>query len=814
MNKSFFNKAILLVIIGLLSLATQAQVDAVFVDEQGVMRWQSSNEEANFYGVNYTLPFAHGFRAAQYLNIDLKESIDKDVYHMARLGFNAYRVHIWDVEISDAEGNLLENEHLDLLDYLLAQLQKRGIYIVLTAQTNFGNGYPERNINTGAFSYLDDKCKLHANPEIIRAQENYLAQLVQHRNPYTQKSYMNDPYVVGFELNNEPCHAVSTEQTLDYINSMVASVRNAGCEKPLFYNASHNLDYSQAYFDADVQGVSYQWYPAGLVSGRTKKANFLPHVDSYPMPQHSLKGYENKAKLIYEYDPADMLAGYIHPAMVRSFRSAGFQWATQFAYDPLDLAWANTEYQTHYLNLAYTPSKAISLMISAEVMQQVKRGEQFSSYPADTIFGNFQVSYQQDLSLLNEDEKFIYSNSTTAIPIKERQLKQVAGVGSSPLVDYQGSGAYFLDKIANGLWRLELMPDVILTEDPFAKPSLTREVGQIYWTAHPMQIHLKELGEEFVVKGINEGNDFRAVAQSGKLENLLPGVYLLGKKEAVSSQSHVRNLGLTEFVAPPSSLKEGKVYAKHEAQRLAAQGIDLQLSAQVVSLATIDSVLVYPSTVSFWSEANKLYAMTSTDGEHFTTVIPANDLHGKQFDYNLVVFADGKATCFPQEIAGTPLDWDFLHYTYYSTQLFAASNPIVYLDANQHFEQHDDARIWRKDIGEQLRAQAPSDTLILQVLNAPDEDLQLSLITSEGITYSVKLADYEPQPENEFRIPWNDFKQSKTRLLPVAYPVFMNHYFETDKSIPLNRNKIEILELAPSNSPCFDYDQQPRGLEP
>ena len=43
--------------------------------------------------------------------VDRKTAIDRDVYHMARLGLNAYRIHIWDVEISDAEGNLLENEH-------------------------------------------------------------------------------------------------------------------------------------------------------------------------------------------------------------------------------------------------------------------------------------------------------------------------------------------------------------------------------------------------------------------------------------------------------------------------------------------------------------------------------------------------------------------------------------------------------------------------------------------------------------------------------------------------------------------------------
>lgn len=46
----------------------------------------------------------------------------------------------------------------------------------------------------------------------------------------------------------------------------------------------------------------------------------------------------------------------------------GFQWITQFAYDPIDLAFANTEYQTHFLNLAYTPGIRLSAMkIAAEL---------------------------------------------------------------------------------------------------------------------------------------------------------------------------------------------------------------------------------------------------------------------------------------------------------------------------------------------------------------------------------------------------------------------------------------------------------------
>ena len=98
-----------------------------FVDERGVLRWKGTREEVCAFGVNYTTPFAYAFRAHKRLGVSLKKAIDLDVAHLVRLDLDAFRVHVWDREISDGEGNLLPNEHLDLFDYLLAQLARRGV---------------------------------------------------------------------------------------------------------------------------------------------------------------------------------------------------------------------------------------------------------------------------------------------------------------------------------------------------------------------------------------------------------------------------------------------------------------------------------------------------------------------------------------------------------------------------------------------------------------------------------------------------------------------------------------------------------------
>ena len=587
----------------------------IYIDGNGVMRWSDTHEEASFFGVNYTLPFAHAYRALGYLGLDRKAAIDKDVYHLSRLGLNAYRIHLWDVELTDGQGNLLENEHIDLMDYLIAKLKERNIHIVITAQTNFGNGYPERNIQTGGFSYNYDKCDMHSNPEAIAAQETYLRDLVKHTNPYTGLAYKDDPSIVGFEINNEPCHSGTKEEVKAYINRMLKSMSKAGNRKPVFYNVSHNGYVAEAYYETTVQGTTYQWYPIGLVSGQTQQGNFLPYVDRYDIPfAGKVKEFNKKARMIYEFDPADIMYSYMYPAMVRTFRTAGFQWITQFAYDPIDLAFANTEYQTHFLNLAYTPNKAISMKIAAEAARSLKRGESYGSYPQDTIFGNgFRVSYAEDLSELNNGEKFYYSNQTNTPPKDASKLVSIAGCGSSPIVDYEGTGAYFIDCLESGVWRLEVMPDAVVVNDPFAKPSLKKEVVSIIYGTWDMALRIPDLGKAFTLTALDKKNDRKEeTVTNGVICDLRPGVYLLKRNGCTPQQnwkadSRWNSIRIGEFVAPTPRTMDYKV--THTPASIAEAGKALTINAQVAGSVFPDSVIIYTDKVSFWNEHNPYIKM-------------------------------------------------------------------------------------------------------------------------------------------------------------------------------------------------------------
>ncbi len=792
---------------------------SVYVDKDGVMRRDDTHAEVSYYGTNYTVPFAHAYRALGSLGVDRTEAIDRDVYHMSRLGFNAFRLHLWDVEISDADGNLLENEHLDLLDYLIAQLEKRGISVVITAQTNFGNGYPERNIDTGAYTYLYDKCSIHENPEAQAKQARYLDRLSRHVNPYTGRSYANDKSIIALEINNEPCHSGTSKEVTAYINRMVSTLRKSGWKKPVLYNVSHNPDVTDAYYNANINGTTYQWYPTGLVAGHERKGNFLPTVDQYEIPFKDLKGFDKMAKVVYEFDPADILYSHIYPAVARTFRKEGFQWITQFAYDPIDMAWANTEYQTHFLNLAYTPRKAISMKIAAEVAKQTPRGADYGKYPADTVFGNFRVSYKEDLSELNDGKRFFYSNHTSTSPKDVVTLNEIAGVGSSPVITYPGTGAYFLDKLNDDTWRLEVMPDVTLTDDPFEKPSLSRRVGVISHSSHPITISLPSLGTTYYYKGINAGNNLSGMAKEATF-TLKPGVYLLSSAQSslaqIAPHSPYGNILIDEYVAPAAD--SVPLTLLHTPSAAAVADRPLAIEVEVAGgTGKVDSVVVVPGHVSMWSNHNPTYAMTRKGENQYNLTYFNQSRKNKNVDYFVVVYGEEGPVTFPGGINGTPLDWDFRSAGTYSVPVVQPSSPLILIEPdsdNSNLEMATIPDSWGKirldyeknapissdfltlsgapetngqeiilykRIAELIDAVSPIDNDRLLSLSfdsvAAIDSVKISLVDRDGFTYSHT---YPTSEGSVLTLGLNEFALSPTALLPAPYPTFLGRWFYPD----------------------------------
>jgi hypothetical protein len=524
---------------------SQSATDQIEISSDGIMYWQANGKEVTDFGFNYTVPFAHAYRMAKKLGVDLKKAIDQDVYQFARLGFDLYRVHVWDCEISDTLGNLIDNEHLELLDYLLYRLEEHQINAIITPIAYWGNGWPDPDDATPGFSSKYGKANCLTDPSAIKAQQNYLAQFVNHVNRYSGISYKYYKTILAFDISNEPHHQGKPTEVTAFVRKMKDAVRSTGCTKPVFYNVSHSIHLAEAYYAAGIDGGTFQWYPTGLGFQKELGGNMLPNVDQYIIPFDDVLKKNGSARIVYEFDAADMASSYMYPAMARSFRTAGIQLATHFSYDPTYLAPYNTEYNTHYMNLLYAPRKALSLMICGEIFRSIPLYKDYGVYPDNRSFGPFRISYENDLAEMVTDEKFIYTNHTTTKPSDPSKLKLIAGWGNSAVVEYDGTGAYFLDKLSEGAWRLEILPDAILVANLFGRNSLDKTVAIIKFDQHQLKFNIPGFENGFTIARVAKPDSIMYRETSNKRVNLKPGVYLLlstsyEKKNSFTFQSPLK----------------------------------------------------------------------------------------------------------------------------------------------------------------------------------------------------------------------------------------------------------------------------------
>jgi hypothetical protein len=647
----------------------------VYLDGDGVIRWTDTREEVLLFGANYAIPSSSDYRAAGYLTQDRKRLIDEDVAHFARMGWDGLRVAFWgDWQSSDRAGNLLENDHLDLLDYLIAKARERGIYILFNPIHAYNAGWPDALRDTfPGFAAHIPKDRLGTDKAAIAAQVNYLKQILNHVNPYTRTALKDEPSILFIEMINEPVHhPEDLEGSVRYINALVDAVRSTGSKAILFHNVSQDFRIAAAIRRSNVQGASFGWYPTSLNFGRELRGNYLRTVDDYPamrMPE-----LEKMPRLVYEFDSADQLTGYMYPAMVRAFRAGGVQFAAMFAYDMLETASRNLGWQTHYLNLVYTPRKAMSAVIAAEAMRRLPRMKSYGAYPQNTTFGAFRVSYEEDLSEMVTPEAFLHAGATRTAPPDPSRLRRIAGYGSSTVVAYEGDGVYFVDRVREGLWRLEVYPDAVPVDDPFEMPRRDKIVTRAIYRAWPMRINLPDLGSSFSVEAIAAGNRGPSRAEGGRF-TVRPGVYVLSARGPVpraTLPTRLGHIGFDEFRAPKPDPLPVRVEVLAAPQYLVGRSAEFE--ARVVADTRPDSVLLWIRRTGVgWF---RRFVMRSVGAYAYRVAIPADSLTEGPHEYVVSVRFGDSTTTFPDRIARNPWDWDFHVESFWRTTVVRPEMPL------------------------------------------------------------------------------------------------------------------------------------------
>jgi hypothetical protein len=677
--------------------ATLSAQRTVYLDGDGVIRWSDTRQEVVLFGANYALPSSSDYRAAGYLTQDRKRLIDEDMAHFARMGWDGLRVAFWgDWQNADRAGNLIVNDHLDLVDYLIAKARERGIYILFNPIHTYHAGWPDALRDTfPGFAAHIEKSRLGTDSAAIAAQVNYLKQILNHVNPYTRTALKDEPSILFIEMINEPVHhPQDLEGSVRYINALVDAVRSTGNKAILFHNVSQDFRIARAIRRSKVQGASFGWYPTGLNSGHELRGNYLRTVDDYPglrTPE-----LQKMPRLVYEFDAADQLAGYMYPAMARTFRAGGVQLAAMFAYDMLETASRNLGWQTHRLNLVYTPRKAMSAVIAAETMRRLPRLQSYGSYPQNTRFGPFRVSYEEDLSEMVTPEAFMHAGSTRTAPNDPRRLRRIAGYGSSPVVQYDGEGVYFLDRVREGVWRLEVYPDAVPVDDPFEMQRRDKIVTRAIYRAWPMRIDLPDLGASFSVEPVAAGNRERSRADGGRF-TIRPGVYVLsarGPVERSTLPSHVGLLRFDEYHAPKPDLLPLRVAPLALPQHVA--GNPVEIGARVVTDSRPDSVNVWVRPLGAgWFRP---FPLRPVGAYEYRATIPADSLPEGEYKYVISVRTGDSAMTFPESVPRAPWDWDFHTETFWRITVVRPDAPLRLL-----WPEQDVSRLAFTRIGDAVR---------------------------------------------------------------------------------------------------------------
>jgi len=126
---------------------------------------------------------------------------------LARYGINCVRLHFLDLDAprgiiaAGSDSRHFDPQQLDRLDFLVAELKKRGIYVDLNL--NVGRSYRAGDSVPDFDRIRWGKGLTLFDPRLIALQKEYARMLLTHVNPYTGHAYREDPAVAIVEILNE-----------------------------------------------------------------------------------------------------------------------------------------------------------------------------------------------------------------------------------------------------------------------------------------------------------------------------------------------------------------------------------------------------------------------------------------------------------------------------------------------------------------------------------------------------------------------------------------------------------------------------------
>ena len=516
--------------------------------ENGVFLYPDGSEVALF-GVNYLPMSWYQYNNMKTLNTDFRKAVRKDVQDMKNCGVQIVRVHYFESESCDSNGNLINNAHLDIFDILVDELNRQGIYLFLTPLAWW---YSPCEL-PDAYSRKISKMRMMYGEHALSSSENFIQQLLTHTNKYTGNQLKDEPCLGVFEIINEPWYwpyesvinknynpewrsqqttpealkndlelwkqmwkkycknkhldfskknyiKFQYEKMSAFLKRMIAAIRKTSAKQPIasaLFDALDNEGILKAIRKSEVDAITGGWYPGGFGTLHEKVNQMPTETQEYQLP----RGFQDKAKMVYEFDICCTYNNVgMYPAMARRWRSMGAQIACQFQYDSSITAPFNSDWGCHYLNYEITPAKAVAFNIAAKTFAAVPRGVRYPTPSDNEIFFGTAISFEHQQVLRVSDNEIYYAHPLEDwIPLKLPDFpKFIMGRGNSPYVEYSGTGLYKLEQISPTEIKLSITKNTVIhgkiNLDFFLKTSLDRP--KVTLNDYPQKFKLKLKGWE------------------------------------------------------------------------------------------------------------------------------------------------------------------------------------------------------------------------------------------------------------------------------------------------------------------------------
>lgn len=530
------------------------------------------------YGVNFQTPISWEYNdrlrnAGVPLTADaLKAATENNIDELLAIGVNHIRCHLTPCDFTDAKGNLVENAYLDALDHLVAKAAENNIYVSVALLNHMGQSGSGSWASKGTSTWIHD-------PEVVAAYHNYVRQLVNRTNKYTGEQYKNTKNIAILELSNEPSMYSYSEikntkyydafktwaaengknddsagysyyrmwLVRNYIDSTYDLLKEEGDNHLIcwslnwhrYYN--NNNDIFSGVADSKTDVVAFCNYPGQDLAGQQywdKRFDFTTtDFSSWFKDQYNNYGgygwtmgddFKSKVKIVYEFETFFNQSAYLYAVQATYFAALGAQCASMWTYTMAE--YSQKFGGSHFLSATCTPGKAVSFIAAHKIFEGLDLYCSFSSTPNEITSAKYVISKSHNAVIYSDKDYFYHSapiNDTwNPLPPSDK-VKHIAGIGSSPIVEYDGTGFYRIDQKGDYLY-ITIMPDVNIVGDQFRRASgIVTELD--YTTTKHIKIKLadwqKQPGTIYKIENDTESK-LSTISGTAAL-NLKPGRYVI-----------------------------------------------------------------------------------------------------------------------------------------------------------------------------------------------------------------------------------------------------------------------------------------------